>query len=305
MIFLHVEDEVSQLKTVILGTAMSNGTAPLIEECYDPKSMHAIKTNQYPLEQNMKSEIQNFSDILEKYGVEVLQPEVIQDYNQIFVRDLGFVIEDKLFKSNMIEQRSVEWQGLESILQTLNSKNIIAMSDDKHIEGGDVILWRDYIFIGTYTGSDYSQQITARTNLAAVEYLQHTFPHKKVMPFNLIKSNYTPQENALHLDCVFQPVGRSSAILYEGGFLEKAQLDYLVNLFGKDNIFFLTNEEMLEMNANVFSIAEDIVVSETKATRLNTWLRDRGITVEEINYKEIPKQGGALRCSTLPLARQS
>ena len=39
-------------------------------------------------------------------------------------------------------------------------------------------------------------------------------------------------------------------------------------------------------------------------TKLNSWLRGFDIIVEEINYKEISKQGGLLRCSTLPLIRE-
>jgi N-dimethylarginine dimethylaminohydrolase len=45
------------------------------------------------------------------------------------------------------------------------------------------------------------------------------------------------------------------------------------------------------------------VVSEQKFDRLNTWLREKGFTVEEIPYAEIAKQEGLLRCSTLPLVR--
>ena len=47
----------------------------------------------------------------------------------------------------------------------------------------------------------------------------------------------------------------------------------------------------------------DIVVSEKSFTKLNSWLRSFNIVVEEINFKEISKQGGLLRCSTLPLTR--
>jgi len=60
---------------------------------------------------------------------------------------------------------------------------------------------------------------------------------------------------------------------------------------------------MYDMNSNVFSIAPNVVVSERKFYRLNNWLRDQGITVEEIPYSEIAKQEGLLRCSTLPLIR--
>ncbi|MGB5498301.1 MAG: amidinotransferase, partial [Maribacter sp.] len=33
-------------------------------------------------------------------------------------------------------------------------------------------------------------------------------------------------------------------------------------------------------------------------------LREQGFTVEEIPYAEVSKQGGLLRCSTLPLIRE-
>ena len=78
---------------------------------------------------------------------------------------------------------------------------------------------------------------------------------------------------------------------------------YLVDLFGIDNLFHITREEMYNMNSNVFSIAEDLVISERNFTRLNAWLRDHGITVEEVPYAEIAKQEGLLRCSTMPLLR--
>ena len=76
-----------------------------------------------------------------------------------------------------------------------------------------------------------------------------------------------------------------------------------VKLFGKENLFHITRDEMYHMNSNVFSIAPDVVVSEKNFTRLNNWLREKGFTVEEIPYAEIAKQEGLLRCSTLPLIR--
>ena len=61
---------------------------------------------------------------------------------------------------------------------------------------------------------------------------------------------------------------------------------------------------MSEMKCNFLSIDTNIVVSEKSFTKLNSWLRGFDIFVEEINYKEISKQGGLLRCSTLPLIRE-
>jgi len=77
----------------------------------------------------------------------------------------------------------------------------------------------------------------------------------------------------------------------------------LVKLFGKENLFHITRDEMYNMNSNVFSIDENVVISEKNFTRLNAWLRNNGFIVEEIPYAEIAKQEGLLRCSTLPLIR--
>ncbi|MEN1785255.1 MAG: arginine deiminase family protein, partial [Bacteroidota bacterium] len=172
-----------------------------------------------------------------------------------------------------------------------------------HIEGGDVMPWGDYIFVGTYTALDYPDYITARTNNEAVTFLTEQFPNKTVKAFELRKSNTNAKENALHLDCCFQPVGTDKAIIHKNGFLNPADYHWLVDFFGQENVFEITAEEMYQMFSNVFSISPEVVVSERNFTRLNNWLREQGFTVEEIPYAEIAKQEGLLRCSTLPLIR--
>ena len=163
--------------------------------------------------------------------------------------------------------------------------------------------WNDHVFIGTYTAENYSHHITARTNSMAVEYIRILFPNKTIKSFELRKST-NPKENALHLDCCFQPIGKDKAILHKNGFLMEQEYQWLVDFFGKDNIFEITSEEMYEMFSNVFSISPEVIVSEKNFTRLNNWLRTQGFVVEEIPYAEISKQEGLLRCSTMPLIRQ-
>ena len=163
--------------------------------------------------------------------------------------------------------------------------------------------WGDYIFVGTFKDKDYRKYITARTNMEAVHHLQELFPNKKVVSFSLKKSNFDPRENALHLDCCFQPLGKGKAILHKEGFLIEEEYEWLLNFFGKENCFHITKDEMYHMNSNIFSISPEVVISEKNFTRLNTWLRKEGFTVEEVPYAEIAKQEGLLRCSTMPLIR--
>lgn len=303
MIKLNINDEVSRLRTVVLGRADSNGPTPKLEDAYDPKSAEHIKAGTYPKDEDMAKEMDAVAAILEKYEVKVFRPESIEDYNQIFSRDIAFVIEDKFIIANILDDRSKEIHALDYVIDQIDPSKIIEFPENAHIEGGDVMPWGDYIFVGTYYGDDYSSYITARTNMKGVDHLQKVFPHKKVKSFSLRKSNTVADENALHLDCCFQPLGRGKAIIHKEGFLVEEEYEWLVNHFGKENCFHISKREMYDMNSNIFSISPDVVISEKNFTRLNTWLREQGFTVEEVPYAEIAKQEGLLRCSTLPLIR--
>ena len=304
MISLRIKDETAPLISVILGTTESNGSTPKVEDVYDPKSLEHVWAGTYPLEADMTPEMEAFKQALEKHGVKVYRPEVVPNFNQIFTRDIGFVIEDYFIKSNILPDRENELDAIQYILKQIPAEKIINPPAEVHIEGGDVMLWNNYIFIGVYKGVDYKNYITARTNMYGVSFIKSLFPNKKVKEFDLIKSNTEARDNALHLDCCFQPVGKNKAIIYKDGFREIEDYEYLVNLFGLENLFHITREEMYNMCSNVFSIAPNVVVSEKNFTRLNQWLQSQGFIVEAIPYAEIAKQEGLLRCSTLPLERR-
>ena len=300
---IHVTNETNRLRAVVLGTAQSNGDTPTAQEAYDPKSLEHILAGTYPLEVDMIPEMEAFAEVLKKYEVKVYRPELIENCNQIFTRDIGFVIEDKFIKANILPDREEEFQAIEYIIRQIPASQYIVPPAEVHIEGGDVMPWNDHIFVGTYNGADYANYKTARTNREGVEFLKALFPNKIVKAFDLVKSNTEPRDNALHLDCCFQPVGTNKGIIYKGGFRNEQEYQYLVDLFGKDNLFHIEREEMYQMFSNIFSISPEVVVSERNFIRLNNWLREQGFTVEEIPYAEIAKQEGLLRCSTLPLLR--
>jgi N-dimethylarginine dimethylaminohydrolase len=301
---LHITNETSRLKSVILGVANSNGGEPNLEDAYDPKSRKHIKEGTYPKEKDMVEEIETVASILKKHDVEVLRPHIIEGYNQIFSRDIGFVIDDKFVFANILPDREKEIKAIDFVLNTFEEGKKIKLPEHCHIEGGDVMPHGDYILVGTYRGDDYSSFITARTNVKAVDELQKLFPHKIVKSFNLRKSNTDPKSNALHLDCCFQPVGDNLAIIHKHGFLEEEEFNWLVNLYGKDQVFEIDAQEMYDMNSNIFSISEKVVISDPYFKRLNAWLISKGMQVETVEYREIAKQEGLLRCSTLPLIRE-
>jgi len=303
MLQLNIQNETSRLRAVVLGTAVNNGPTPAPEDCYDPKSREHVLAGTYPKEEDMIPEMEAVAAVFEKYDVKVFRPEIIKEYNQIFSRDIAFVIDDKFVKANILPDRDREILAIEHVWSQVPKENRITLPEECHVEGGDVMPWNEYIFVGTYSAKDYPDYITARTNIQAVKALRKLFPYKKVKSFELRKSNDDPKENALHLDCCFQPIGKNKAILHKNGFLVETEYQWLVDYFGKENIFEISKEEMYQMNSNVFSISEEVIISEKNFTRLNAWLRAQGFTVEEVPYAEIAKQEGLLRCSTLPLIR--
>lgn len=303
MLQLNVKNETSRLRAVILGTAISNGPTPLEHEAYDPKSLEHIKAGTYPIEQDMVKEMDALAKVFDKYDVKVYRPEIIENYNQIFSRDIGFVIEDIFIKANILPDRERELDAIQYVIDQIDPLKVVRPPDEVHIEGGDVMPWNDHIFIGTYKGSDYKDFITARTNMEGVNYIKELFPDKIVKEFDLVKSRIEPRDNALHLDCCFQPIGKDKGVIYKSGFREEADYLYLVDLFGMDNLFHIDREEMYNMTSNFFSIDTDVVVIEKNFTRFKSWLLEKGFTVEEVPYAEIAKQEGLLRCTTLPLIR--
>jgi N-dimethylarginine dimethylaminohydrolase len=301
---LHIQNETSRLREVILGLPQSNGPAPSLEQTFDSKSYESVLNGIYPAEEDIVHEMGAFENVLLKYGVKVYRPELVENCNQIFSRDVGFVIDDKIIVSNIIPDRQEEIDAYWRIYGQIHYKHIYNLPETVHVEGGDVVLYNDYIFLGQYDFPDYSEVKTARTNRLALDFLKMIFPNKTIIPLNLRKSDTDPYEGILHLDCTFMPVGRDKAIIYKPGFMNPRDADHLIEMFGAENVFTLTTEEMYYMNSNIFSISEDIVVTEEHFTRLNDHLRNVwGMTVETVPYREISKMGGLLRCSTLPLRR--
>ena len=302
---LNIKNETGKLKSVVLGQPKSMGPDPTLEESYDAKSYHTIQNGVYPNEKDITAEMDAFEAVLKKHDVRVYRPEIIEDYNQVFARDVAFVIEDKMIISNVIADRADEQEAYRRIFEEVEWRKIVNLPDTAHIEGGDVIVWNDFLFIGTCFSEDYRNYKTARTNEYAIEILKEYFPKKRIIDLELKKSDTIPYEGILHLDCTFNPVGTDKCIIYKDGFVDESDYKLILDIFGEENCFHVTKEEMFEMNPNIFSISPEIVVSDKAFTRMNNHLRNEwGMTVEEIPYREISKMGGLLRCSTMPLVRE-
>lgn len=299
-----VSNETDRLEVVILGLPDSMGRVPLLSEAYDAKSYESLELGIYPTQEDTTREMNALLKALESNGVKVLRPSLVENYNQVFARDVSFVIDDTLFISNLIPDRAKETAAFDHIVDCIPSGHIEYLPEKVHTEGGDILLYEDILFVGCYLREDYPSFKMARTNRYAVDYLRERFPNKRIVPIQLRKHDKDPRQGVLHLDCAFQPVGRDKALIYPDGFLVPSDLGVVEDIFGKENLFAVSTEEAYQMNTNVVSLSPTKLISDIAFTRLNQHLEKAwGISVETVPYREISKMGGLLRCSTMPLVR--
>lgn len=298
---VKINSETLTLKEVLIGNSY-NFKSPLnFRDLYDPTSLLNYLKGKYPNKFRLQSQLSKFKKILIEYGVKVHDLDIV-DTNQVFARDLGFVIDDKFIISSILPDRQMELNGLRTILK--NIKNVIKLPKSAHIEGGDVVVTKDYVFIGYYNKKDYKNQITARTNRKAIRILKDLIQGKEVFPIELIKSSIKPSLNALHLDCCFQPISKNKAVICKEAFANKIELNFLISYFGQKNVFEVTIQEMSKLYCNFFSINENTVVTDKRFRRLINWLYEIGLNVEKLDFSEISKLGGLFRCCTLPIRRE-
>jgi N-dimethylarginine dimethylaminohydrolase len=286
---LNVRDETSKLETVILGLALDSGEARGI----NPKAKHYLDTGEYPTDESLNAQVNTFQQVLTDHGVQVLRPRNIPRTDQMYTRDIAFVIGNKIVRANMkYDQRKPEYEAIQPIIDLVDPNDVILLpSEEIRIEGGDVVLYNGVIFVGQ----------GERTNREGYEFLKQTFGDYEVIPLDL---NVTGdhETNVLHLDCAFQPIGRDQAIIFKQGFRTPPEAVY--DLFPEENLIKVTPEEKYKMFPNIFSLSPDLAVSEETFERLNQELRKRGVEVIAIPYLESFKKDGLFRCSTLPLYRR-
>lgn len=298
-----IKNETARLRKVVLGLAEDFGGEPALEEAYDPKSKEHIRKGTFPTQEAVSKQVKALENVLLKYDVEVYRPKDVKNVNQIFARDIGLVIDDKFIIPNIIIERRQEVEALENIISQVPKGNILRSPENVRMEGGDVMPWNDVIFVGYSKNEDFNTYKVSRTNEAGVEFLKENFPHRQVIAIELAKSDEDPRQNALHLDCTFQPIDNDKAIVFKGGFKYESDYQKIVDYFGEENLIHIDREEMYDMNSNIFSISPEIIISGASFTRLNGVLKDIGFTVEEVDYDEVAKMEGLFRCSTLPLVR--
>ncbi len=289
---LGVYDETAPLRAVIVGVGTDISRK---RHLINPREAEAVAAGTFPTQDALRRQVQGLAETLSSHGVDVYHPHNIPDSDQIFTRDVAFVIGERLVRAHMAKpSRRDEYAQLDRVTARIDPACIIEPPSDVVIEGGDVVLGNALSTGRLFVG------LGERTNGAGVDFLRREFPTWETIPLPLVVTD-DAHTNVLHLDCAFQPVGAEHAILYEAGF--RSRPEALLDLYPDANLIRVSGEEMYYLNPNVFSLSPEVVVSEPGFARLNDKLRRAGLTVVETPYAEVAKLGGLFRCSTLPLRR--
>ncbi|RDY88140.1 dimethylarginine dimethylaminohydrolase family protein [Bacillus amyloliquefaciens] len=225
-----------------------------------------------------------FIDILKSHQIDVvLLPADPELPEQVFTRDIGFVLGETAFISSMAA--SVR-QGEEKVFQHLLDDEKIPYTriSKANIEGGDVMIADGTVYAG----------LSERTDKAAVRELQEALPEMTVVPIPL-------KEDFLHLDCVFNMISETEALYCKNGLRQK-EIDLLAERF---EMIEVPEEEQFTLGPNILSIGNQTIISLPQHRHTNRELRKRGYKVIETEFSEIIKSGGSFRCCTLPLVRTS
>jgi N-dimethylarginine dimethylaminohydrolase len=202
------------------------------------------------------------------------------------------VIGDRFVLCNMSKQsRRYECAGIFDLIlhYDVQEPNILIPPADCLIEGGDVIVDKQTIYIG----------ISERTNRQSVDFIRKNFGDRfHVVPVTLAPS--TDRHLYLHLDCVFNPVGKRHALIHSPG-IEKAPAELSSNY----ELIEISAEEQAALCTNVLSVSQETVISRDhhQCARVNAQLREL-YSVIELPFDAVPLTGGSLRCASLPLQRK-
>ncbi|GAF64029.1 N-Dimethylarginine dimethylaminohydrolase [Bacillus sp. TS-2] len=274
----YCQTEYDRLRSVIL----CEPTYMSIEEAIN--DIQKVYSRENIDSKKAQSEHQELLKTLRNHDINVKIIPAHSDFpEQVFTRDIGFVIDYTLYAGKL--KREIRQGEHEQFKEFLQSENIVFQEiSEGTIEGGDVIINGDHIYIGN----------SSRTAKDSLMQIRRNHEDKMI---HLIEFD----EKYLHLDCVFNPISDKEALVFTDAISEESLL------LLKEHFQFIevSKEEQFQLAVNVLSIGNKQIIALPKNTLTNQQLIDRGYTIIEVDFSEIIKSGGSFRCVTMPLWREN
>lgn len=305
---IHVKNEYSTLKKVILGNAnelyfpdtheIELETEAATWKQYLTKYVYKMlrrKKVPFLITNRFQKELANLKQVLEKHEIEVSTVESVvptleeeAGLGQMYARDSVMCVDDKLIKGQLqIEMRRKELRGYNKIIQSLDNKqNILSIPMNKaaYLEGGDVIVDYPNIYVGI---GKYA------SNIKGYEWLK-----KQVSSDWTVIPIYLKNDGILHLDCCMTIIGPKTAIIHKESLQDKlpSQMDDF-------DFIEIDSKTRHQMGGNVLVIAPKKVIIQKRHKQLQLELEQRGFTVIPITFTWHALLDGAFRCATCPVER--
>ena len=89
-----INNEYDRLTDVVIGNSFNFKSQINFRDLYDPISLFYYLRGKFPNKFKLQNQISNFKKILKKYNIKIHDLDIV-NANQIFTRDLGFIIRDK------------------------------------------------------------------------------------------------------------------------------------------------------------------------------------------------------------------
>lgn len=296
---LNIHDEHAPLEKVIVGLGTpyqrdkEKVAAEMAEFPFLPNTSmrEEILALTYPTEDLLTREFADYVATLKKHGVDVLRadPGAAYSFDYTCPRDIGFVIGDRFFMSNMaVESRVDEIRTIEHHLSEIPADKIIRFSKDVVIEGGDVIpLEEKTVLVG----------INQRTNRTGFESLRDllTTDGYCVLPV---------EHSQLHLDCCLNPLGLGHLLIHPDSLT--GNCDETWEVLKRFPWITVDDLEREHLATNVLSIRPDVIIARDHeyCAATNRQLVQTGYQLEEISFDGTPAVGGSFRCASLALTRR-
>ncbi|SET72746.1 N-Dimethylarginine dimethylaminohydrolase [Natronincola peptidivorans] len=222
-----------------------------------------------------------FVNVLINEDIKVNFLNLMSSPSQLYTRDLGFVIKDIFFISNLKDPiRKDEVKVLIDFLKNYGGK-IHIMSHN--VEGGDVILHNDKLFIG----------VGGRSTEAAVNEIVQVLDKNHIY-LEMVKVIFDTSK--IHLDCVFNVLDEKSCIITDYIF----NVEVIKRHF--TNIIKIEKEDADSLAANIVNLGNGKIICSNKS--LVSLLKDYDYTPIYIDFSEIIKAQGGLGCCIFPTCRQ-
>jgi len=239
--------------------------------------------------------------------------------NLMFQRDPMFIVRDSLFISNM----SSKARKRETFISKIVTENHEIFSKNKiydlnnfegTIEGGDVILFNNMVWIG----------ISERTTKNAVENLSKILQRNQ-RDLKIIAFQIPPKRAYMHLDTIISIIDTNTFLIDPVAFkkvkiydvnknfseIKQSFVDWVLGLNSRNRVItvggsnsIISQREQWNDGANVLALDNNKIIVYERNSITNSILKKKNVKIITINSSELSRGRGGPHCMSMPLSRK-